>query len=411
MDLPLDDLEDLYDLYSMYRRVQRTKMKKRKRTKWVNEMNQLPIQQDAFSCLMSSLKANSDKFVDYCHMSPHLFQTLLTCVREDLTKETSNFRRPIDPELRLMLTLRHLSTGASFQSLHFEFRVGESTARMTVYDVCEAIWKKLGPKELPPQTRESLSHVAQDFFSLWQYPNCIGAVGNKCIMVKCPSNRSSHNSDSYKGKYAIVLQAVSDAKGKFIFVDVGDYDPQYDAGIFKHSAFGQALVKGQIPIPEDGTIFNSEPMPYVFIGSYTCPLMYNLMRPFPRRDTTGNNTKRLYNHHHIKARQIVERAFEKMTCRWEVLKTDLKMSPEHAKLLVLTCCVLHNYVMQEEIGECSSDVNFQEEEQLEIVRKRGDLAQQHGRPNNRALQIRNRFASIMEKGLPLPMQPQSSHII
>lgn len=43
------------------------------------------------------------------------------------------------------------------------------------------------------------------------------------------------------------MQAVVDAKGKFIFVDIGDYGRNSDAGIFRNSVLlGKLLIKHKL---------------------------------------------------------------------------------------------------------------------------------------------------------------------
>jgi len=60
----------------------------------------------------------------------------------------------------------------------------------------------------------------EEFYSLWQFPNCIGAIDGKHIEM-----RSSHNSGSlffnYKKIFSLVLLALVDANFKFTFQQLG----------------------------------------------------------------------------------------------------------------------------------------------------------------------------------------------
>lgn len=280
--------------------------------------------------------------------------------------------------------------------------MGNTTAREAVYDVCEAIWRRLGPIEMPEQTSDSLRDIANRFLTLWHYPHCIGAIDGKHITIKCPDNSSSEYYN-YKGTFSIHLQAVADADGYFTYIDVGDYGRHCDAGVLKHSSFGKALLTNQLPIPDDEATFSSEPLPYVFIGDEAYPLMRHLMKPYARRDL--DNTKRIYNYRHSRARRVVECAFGIMSSKWRALETTLHMSPEHAKLVTLACCVLHNYVRRREGTEYCSEFSFEDK-----TPEQPTQSVQQGRPSDYAMHVRNTFASMMEHSIPLPWQAESAHI-
>ena len=42
--------------------------------------------------------------------------------------------------------------------------------------LCEAIWDKLSPTELPQPTEEDWKKKTEEFYSLFQFPNCTGAI-------------------------------------------------------------------------------------------------------------------------------------------------------------------------------------------------------------------------------------------
>jgi len=59
------------------------------------------------------------------------------------------------------------------------------TAPSTVHSIstCAAIWNKLSPTELPQPTEEEWKKKGEEFYSLWQFPNCIGAIDGKHIEI------------------------------------------------------------------------------------------------------------------------------------------------------------------------------------------------------------------------------------
>ena len=58
---------------------------------------------------------------------------------ESKKKQDTPMRMAIPPRERLTLTLRFQVTGESFQSLSFQFRIGEATVGEIIIEVCEVI--------------------------------------------------------------------------------------------------------------------------------------------------------------------------------------------------------------------------------------------------------------------------------
>ena len=87
-----------------------------------------------------------------------------------------------------MFCYRFLATGNSFRSLGFSYRMGFSSVRAIVAEVCEALWKKMGPIYMPTPTQEMWQEVAHNFQTLWNFPNCCGALDGKHVNIICPIN-------------------------------------------------------------------------------------------------------------------------------------------------------------------------------------------------------------------------------
>ena len=217
--------------------------------------------------------------------------------------------------------------------------MGDATVRTIVEETCDCLWEKLKDKEMPQLTHEALRQSAIQFYKTWQFPHCMGAIDGKHVTIQCPP-RSGSEFFNYKKTFSIVLQAVVDADGNFMAVDVGDSGRHSDGGVLKHSSFGRALLNNEIPIPEPEAIGNIT-LPYVFVGDEAYPLRTNLLPPYPGRGL--NDTRRVYNYT-SRARRQVECGFGMLVNRWAVMKSRINMSPERVTKVVLACCILHNHV-------------------------------------------------------------------
>ena len=85
---------------------------------------------------------------------------------------------------------------------------------------------------LPQPTEEMLQMISNKYRSLWDFPNCVGAIDGKHIRIKAPKNSGS-SYFNYKEFYSLVMLAIVDAENKFIAVDIGSYGREGDAGNYK----------------------------------------------------------------------------------------------------------------------------------------------------------------------------------
>jgi hypothetical protein len=99
-------------------------------------------------------------------------------------------------------------------------RIAKSAVASIVKEVSCAIWMALQLRHMPNPSVEMFKKIAEEFRSLWNFPNCIGSIDGKHIQLKCPRNTGSQFFN-YKQFHSMVLQVVLEARMKFIAVGGG----------------------------------------------------------------------------------------------------------------------------------------------------------------------------------------------
>lgn len=247
----------------------------------------------------------------------------------------------------ILFCFRFLATGNSFRNIGFNYRLGFSIVRTIVFEVCDPIWKNLGPIVMPEPIEETWKTVAQKYKDVWHFPNCIGAIDGKHINLECPINAGS-TFYNYKGiitnyTITIVLLALVDADYKFIAIDVGSYGRNSDGGIFSKSLIAKRLNNKTFNVPKPKPLIkNTEPQPYVIVEDEAFPLTTYLLRPYSRNYLGDNESNKIFNYRLSRARCVVENAFGILTARWRCFRKNLEVQPDFVDKIVLASCCLHN---------------------------------------------------------------------
>ncbi|XP_050300527.1 putative nuclease HARBI1 isoform X1 [Anthonomus grandis grandis] len=268
-------------------------------------------------------------------------------VKEHIKKQNTQFRRAISTEERLAVCLRYLATGNSFRSMGFSYRLGFSTVREIVIEVCDAIWKNLGPIVMPTLMTEIWKKSAARFCQIWDFPHCIAAIDGKHVNIQCPINAGS-TYYNYKGSHSIVLLVLVDADYKFIAIDVGSYGRNSDGGIFEKSKIGKKLQNRTLGVPGDTPLeANVLPQSHVILGDEAFPLKTYLLRSYSRFYLGENEPNKVYNYRLSRARRTVEYAFGILVSRWRVFLRHFEIQPDFVDKVVVATCCLHNMLSTE----------------------------------------------------------------
>lgn len=259
-------------------------------------------------------------------------------------------REYLSPELQLAMTLKYLAHGGSFLNLSWEFRVGQSTVSKVIRQTCLALWNVLAPIYLSVPKEKDWIKISNRFWEKWQFPNTLGAIDGKHVAIQSPC-KSGSEFYNYKNYFSIVLLACCDADYKFLWVDIGAYGSENDAGIFRRSKMGEDLEKSSVKLQPKKLPGSDTKMPYYFLGDEGFPLKEYLMRPYPGKYL--DEKKRCFNYRLSRGRRTIENAFGILASRWRVYRAPLLCSVETTEAIVQATVCLHNYLISEASKEYS----------------------------------------------------------
>ena len=209
-------------------------------------------------------------------------------------------------------------------------------------DICRAIWLALNENYLkPPMSLEDWKKIAQQFFTEWNFPNCLGALDGKHIIIECPGY-SGFQYYNYKGSFSIVLMAMHDANYRFTLVDVGNYGRENDAQIFNNSDMGKAFLANEINIPAP-TIIDGHELPYVIVSDEIFALKPWLMKPYPGKGLTEEQA--IYNYRLSRCQRTIENYFGILSARWCIFRRPIRAAPETDDGITKACLCLHNHLI------------------------------------------------------------------
>uniref|UniRef100_A0A3P9LF24 DDE Tnp4 domain-containing protein n=1 Tax=Oryzias latipes TaxID=8090 RepID=A0A3P9LF24_ORYLA len=318
--------------------------RRKRRRFWVHPIVTRREEHGEFYRLVQELKMYHERFRGYFRMSVSEFENLLQQLAPSLTKEQTHYRKPIDPEQRLAVCLRFLSTGDSYRTIASSFRLGVSTVASIVSETCDALWDCLRDEHLPVPTEEMWRSTARRFHERWNFPNCLGAMDGKHICIQAPANSGSLYFN-YKGTFSVVLLALVDADYRFLVVDVGSYGSNSDGGIFANSGLGKALRDGTLNVPPPSELPGAPELGkvnHVIVADEAFPLKTYLLRPYPGRRLPTD--KRIFNYRLSRARRISENVFGILSQRFRVFQRTLQVQSSVVDKVVKAACVLCNYL-------------------------------------------------------------------
>jgi len=157
-----------FALLALLRRHQQREERRRRRRFWVRPWISRRARFGNYENLMMELERESrGDFVNFLRMEPRMFRELLDRLTPRLRRQDTNFRRPLEPGIKLAIALRYFATGDSYHSLQYSFRVPHNTISLVVKEVAEAIIAEYeGEVFQIPSTPERWMEVSYHLYNL-----------------------------------------------------------------------------------------------------------------------------------------------------------------------------------------------------------------------------------------------------
>ena len=172
-----------------------------------------------------------------------------------IQKQETKMRELIYPRERLCLALRYLVIGDMQVTIATNYCMSPAIVGRIISETCKAMLDELinkGHLDHPKSEHDWLK-VAQEFEDRWNFPNALGAIDGKHVVMQAPA-RSGSSFFNYKKTHSIVLMAICNARYQFTVVDIGDSERQNDGSVCANSNLGYAIENKQLKLPGEKKI-------------------------------------------------------------------------------------------------------------------------------------------------------------
>ena len=148
------------------------------------------------------------------------FYSLCEFLCPHIERQNTRMREPIEVERQVALTLYYLSDEGHMRKTANSFGLSRSSVSITVRKVCQVITGHLGALFIRlSTTEEEVEEKTRNFFTHFQFPQCLGAVDGTHINIKQPPCNSTDYVNR-KSRFSINVRACCDYSYQFMDVMV-----------------------------------------------------------------------------------------------------------------------------------------------------------------------------------------------
>ncbi|KAF0751358.1 protein ALP1-like [Aphis craccivora] len=124
--------------------------------------------------------------------------------------------------------------------------------------------------------------------------------------------------------------------------------------------------------------------PHVIVGDEAFPLKTYLIRPYPVSKINGDIEKNIFNYRLSRARRVSENAFGHLVQKFRIYFRSINLLPENVDKVILTTCILHNYIKD-------NDLMAQNFDPIDGEPNWENLPRQGGNAHNSAFLVRETY--------------------
>lgn len=277
--------------------------------------------------------------------------------------------------LRFLATLHFLGQG-SYQKPtgdHHLFCQSQPSISRSINLVLKELLKLTAKYVCFPQTPMEVSSAKQQFMANFRMPGIVCAVdGTHISIIRPPDSEDGYIYYNRKHYYSLNVLAACDANMAFVYADAQYPGSVHDSAIWQMSKLKRL-------VNDDGSTF--------LLGDSGFPSTRCMLTPV--RNPEEGSAEQRYNVAHIRARNVIERAFGVLKTRFRCLSKHrvLHYDPSTAGKMVYACMVLHNICILQRIPNPEED-GMDEPEEIEEDDITIGLVQQN---NADARRIRTRY--------------------
>lgn len=322
-------------------------------------------------------------------MSKQSFSYLLSLLNPSLADLT------IPANYAVASALFRLAHAASFNAVGRRFDMDSQMACRVFYIVCKAIIDNLGHLF---ELRSDLNRIVVGFGWI-SLPNCCGVLGIDSFAVK--GNLFGENG-------SVMVQALVDSEGRFLDVSAGWPNTMKPELILRQSELFSAIEESRELLNGPSYELNDgSSIPQYILGESCFPLLPWLITPYTKsvdgeedgdednEDEDGDgclnlsSSKQAFNSVHNRGMELLDTAFGRLRARWRILSKEWKEeSIESFPYVVVTCCLLHNFLIK-------SNEEFPDEDS-DYMRNH-DLSDYEGEGDETGERIRSAIASDLSR--------------
>ncbi|XP_041033569.1 putative nuclease HARBI1 [Carcharodon carcharias] len=282
--------------------------------------------------------------------SKEAIRRLCDILQEDL-RPSSKCRTALSVATKVTTALNFYACGSFQSSVGDMCKITQSAARACIHQVTDAVFRRASDFIHFDMSPSQASDRAIRFHRIAGFPKVLGVIGGTHIQLKAP-NDEPVSYINRRGFHSLNVMIICDAQMRILNVNADQKGSADDALVLENSNLYHFMSK----LPQRAGWL---------LGDNGYPLKTWLMVPYSR---AKNEAQESYNRAHVCTRQRVEGTIRLLKSRFRCLDRTrgiLQYSPVKVSKIVVACCALHNFALQEGLALPPTEEGVPEAEEME----------------------------------------------